>query len=258
MHDRYEFAKSLSRKAGTMAMDFQQQCRNGQLPIDSKGIQDFVTQADKSVEDLIRDEIAASFKNDGFFGEESSPVKGNNGYVWVVDPIDGTSNFIRGFDQWCISIACVFEGVRVIGCIYDPVRDILYHAMQQQGAFENDKRMRVNSTEMVHGAVVVLGLSRRAGVAKYLKVIEYLYDNEIDHRKAGSAAMGLAQVANGQADGYFESDLNAWDCMAGFLIIEEAGGLVLVGSDMSKTLRNSNVAVSIPALAHHLNKMSQM
>lgn len=252
MTNRYQVAKDVAVEAGKIALGFQRQLMGGALNIEAKGVQDFVTEADQQVEIYIRQTLERLFPDDGFFGEESeSDLRPGNGF-WVVDPIDGTSNFMRLVDQWGISIAYVADGEIQLGVIYDPVREQLFHSCKGQGAYCNEQRYHL-AADRPADPTLILGYSRRAELNIYLNVLEYLHTAGLEHRRFGSAALGLAHVVTGQTDGYYEADLNPWDCMAGLLMIEEAGGVVVSGSSMVTSLQNCPVAAGIPALKEQLS-----
>ncbi|MEH6444482.1 MAG: inositol monophosphatase family protein [Oceanospirillaceae bacterium] len=250
---RYPLAKTVAVTAGKLALSYQEQA----LTIEAKGIQDFVTQADQQVEKQIRQALQTAYPQDGFFGEETASDVQPDQAFWAVDPIDGTSNYMRKVDQWCISIAYVVDGVIQIAVIYDPVRDLLYHANRGNGAFCNDQRQYLNGDAPID-PTLILGHSRRAQLHIYLDVLQHLYQHDVEHRKFGSAALGLAQVITGQCDGYFEADLNPWDCLAGLLLIEEAGGVIISGNDMAKTLKNGPVAAGIISQGAVLQKLLEI
>lgn len=254
MLDRYQQAKHIAREAGALALEYKRNAKSQGLKIQAKGVQDFVTEADQQVELLIRSFLQNKYPNDGFFGEESdADLRPGQGF-WVVDPIDGTSNYMRHVDQWGVSIAYVKDGEILIGVIYDPDRDILYHACKGKGAYSNEQRQRLDD-KLPQDPIIVLGQSRRAPLALYLDAISELHRQGVEHRRYGSAALGLAQVISGQCDGYFEAELNPWDCMAGFLLIEEAGGVVVSGGQMATSLTNMPVAAGIKSQHHVLQAL---
>ena len=250
MEDRYTLAMTVAREAGALALARLEDLKNGSIQIETKGALDFVTRADREVERFIRDQILAQFPQDGLLGEELAPSGPDREILWVIDPIDGTANYIRDLDNWGVSIACVINGVCEIGVIYDPSRNALFHAMKGTGAYKNGLLLPQGRSAGSAPAnpIMALGQSRRIPLSIYLDAITYLDQKQIDHRRAGSAAIALAQVAEGKVDGYFEGDLNPWDCLAGLLINQEAGNLVLQGEDMSRTLQNSPVLVGHPFL----------
>lgn len=226
LQQRLAFAKNLAKEAGTMALSFQEQLQQGQLDVTRKGLQDFVSEADRETERFIRQSLLKHFPDDGYLGEETGSTKGQDGQ-WVVDPIDGTTNFLREHSLWCVSIAYLVDGEPVLGVIYDPNSGELFSARANGGAYLNDNRqLTCSDTEQVK--LVNLGYSSRSGLTAYFQRIERLLAHDIEHRRHGSAALGLAHVAAGRFDGYHEESLNAWDIMAGVAILREAGFAVIL------------------------------
>jgi myo-inositol-1(or 4)-monophosphatase len=192
----------------------------------SKGLQDFVTVADKAAEDAIRAGLLDAFPDDGFVGEESGGERGKGGY-WVVDPIDGTSNYLRGLRHWGVSIAYVENGKTVVGVVHDSPTGRIYSALLGGGATRDGQSINVSTTTNPHSAVGILGASRRTSFDIYLNQLRALYDAGIEHRKIGSAAIGIVRVAEGVVDFYYEKHLNCWDALAALLIAQEAGAQVV-------------------------------
>lgn len=223
--DRLATARRAAREGGSLALDLRGRLETGELKVEAKGVQDFVTEADRATEDLVRAILQADFAADGFVGEETGRSDGEGGH-WVVDPIDGTSNYLRGLDQWGVSIAYVAGGRRQVGVVYDPTRDQLFEAARGEGAFMNGRRLDLTRQERGMGPMIALGYSRTQPLEVYFDAIRYLHEREIENRRFGSAALGLCYVAAGFVDGFFEMSLNPWDMMAGALIVEEAGGWV--------------------------------
>ena len=190
-------------------------------------MQDFVSEADKKAEQTIRSELAREFPGDGFIGEESGGKTGSSGY-WVVDPIDGTSNYLRGLRHWGVSIAFVQDGVTRLGIIHDTPNDRIYHARLGAGAMCGDQPVNASHTENPHMAMGILGTSRRTSFDLYLAQLRCLHNAGIEHRKIGSAAIGIVRVAEGVADFYYEAHLNCWDALAAILIAKEAGAEVII------------------------------
>jgi myo-inositol-1(or 4)-monophosphatase len=156
---RYTAARQIASTAGALALDYFRKW--DQLTIDVKGHQDFVSEADRNVELAVRAALAQTFPNDGIVGEEGESTSGTSGYTWVIDPIDGTTNFINGIPQWCVIIACVHQGQTVIGVVHDPVHDEMHHAVAGGGAFCNDRPIRCSSkTSLLEGSLGV-GFSGR-------------------------------------------------------------------------------------------------
>jgi len=226
---RYSFLQRLARGAGRLARDFWE--RRDALTIELKGPQDFVTVADREVEAFIREEIAREYPGDAFLGEETAGSFGGGGErLWIVDPIDGTHNFLRGIPYWNVSIAYAERGVRMLGAVYDPAHDELFHARRGGGAFRagpgGEQRLATATTRALSGAVIAVGHSDRFSDLRVVALRRALMDARAAFRNFGSAALQLAHVAAGRLDGYVELELSAWDAMAGLLLVEEAGGRV--------------------------------
>lgn len=226
---RYAFLRKLSAEAGAMALDFW--VRRSELLVELKGPADFVSHADRAVEDMIRAAIAREFPGDAFLGEETSGrYEGRQERLWIVDPIDGTHNFLRGIPYWNVSIAYVENGVRTLGAVCDPVADEVYHAMRGKGAWRTDAtgdaRLSTSATTDLTGAIVCLGHHDRSPDRRYLTARASLMEVCASFRNYGCAALQLAHVAEGRYDAYVELELSSWDAMAGLLLIEEAGGYV--------------------------------
>jgi myo-inositol-1(or 4)-monophosphatase len=226
---RYAFLLRLARDAGKRARDFW--IRRGALTVELKGPQDFVTVADRDVETYIRREIARAFPGDHFLGEETAAsFAGNAERLWIVDPIDGTHNFLRGIAFWNVSIAYVENGVRTLGAVYDPAHGELFHARRGAGAWrdgsEGGVRIGTADTARLAGAMIAVGHSDRTPDPRYLELRRALMNANAAFRNFGSAALQLAHVADGRLDAYVEFELSSWDAMAGLLLVEEAGGRV--------------------------------
>ena len=226
---RYQVLRRVARDAGVLALGFWK--KRATLTIEQKGPQDFVTRADQEVENFIRRELAAAFPGDGFLGEETlSSFRDGNDRLWIVDPIDGTHNFLRGIAYWNVSIAYVEQGVRTLGAVYDPPHDQLFHARRGGGAWRSgpagDVRLQVAQPAALQGSMVAVGHSDRYPEPRYLRLRRALMDANVVFRNFGAAALQIAHVAEGRLDGYIELDLSAWDAMAGLLLVEEAGGYV--------------------------------
>jgi myo-inositol-1(or 4)-monophosphatase len=218
---RLALAYALAREAGAIALAAFRD--RSHLPAHTlKGPQDYFTHTDAEIERLVCSRIAASFPADSFFGEETGGSFGRD--VWVVDPIDGTANFARGIPHFCISIAFVRDGRVELGVIYQPVTDELYAARRGSGATCNGQSVAVSTVPMLTQAIVEAGWSTRRPREAYVALIDRLVGAGAQVRRAGSGALGLAYVADGRIDAYCELHINAWDALAGLLIVEEAGG----------------------------------
>ena len=219
---RFHAARAIACEAGSLARRHYEN-RAG-LAREVKGVQDVVSAADREVEDLIVARLAEAFPGDSFLAEESGG--GGAERVWVIDPIDGTANFLRGIPSWSVSIAYVADGEIEIGIVGDPVADELFAARRGHGATRNGTSIRVSGCADLTSATVGLGFSYRRPVADYITVLRRLLEAHCEYRRMGSAAIGLAYVADGRFDGYWEAHCNSWDVLAGLLLVREAGGWV--------------------------------
>ncbi len=251
LDERYDFARELARRVGREALQFWQENHENGLGIQAKGLQDFVTLADKQAEATIRSELARMFPADGFIGEETGGSAGTGGY-WVVDPIDGTANYLRGLRHWGVCIAYVSGGRTALGIVHDSPTDRLYHARIGHGAWRDDQQIHVSKTTDPHAAMGILGASRRIPLETYLGQIRTLYDAGIEHRKIGSAAIGIVRVAEGVADFYCEAHLSSWDALAAVLIATEAGAAATVPPLDEFIASGGGVLCTTPALADQL------
>ena len=220
---RYAFAQALALRAGKRALEIQQ--HKDAISVANKGLQDFVTNADRECEALIRAAIARDFPDDGFVGEETGRT-GGDGPVWVIDPIDGTNNYMRRLPDWGVSIALVADGEIMLGAIFDATTQTVFHARRGHGAFNGDSRLAASPVDDPQAALALTGHSRRTAIGPYLDLLLKLHEQGFDHRRIGAAALGLLRVAEGKAELYYEAHLNCWDVLAGILIAEEAGAVV--------------------------------
>ncbi|MBA4784426.1 MAG: inositol monophosphatase [Rhizobiales bacterium] len=248
---RAEAAISVAREVGRAAAAFRADALPETLAVESKGTQDFVTVADKRAEGAIRTALLDAFPEDAFMGEEGGGVAGEGG-TWVVDPIDGTTNYIRGFRHWGVSIAFVAAGEILVGVIYDAAQDKVFHAIRGEGAFKDGTAIRASTTTDPGHAIAILGHSRRTDFEDYLAVSRRLYDRGIDYRRMGAAAIGLVRVAEGISDLYYERQLSAWDMLAGILIAREAGVEVSAPMLADMIARGGPVVACTPGLAAEL------
>jgi myo-inositol-1(or 4)-monophosphatase len=227
MNDRYAFARTLARKAGALALDYFD--RREQLATELKGPGDFVSVADREVERLVREELAAAFPGDAFLGEETAAnFDGEFDCLWVVDPIDGTHNFLRGIPYWNVAIAYVETSRAAIAAVMDPSQDELFHARRGGGGWSESRSgtrpLRCATTDHLDGAYVAFGHHDRSPEYRYLEIRRRMMDAGVAMRNFGSAALQLAHVAAGRLDGFVELELSIWDAIGGLLLVEEAGG----------------------------------
>ena len=196
--------------------------------LDSKtSATDPVTDADREAERAIRELLEAERPEDGLLGEEGSRAAGDSGRRWVIDPLDGTVNFLYGIPQWCVSVALEDASGALLGVVFDPLHEELFSAVRGGGAFVNGGQVRVNPTESLERALVATGFSYEARHrAEQAAVVSRLLPQVRDIRRAGSAALDLCWVACGRVDGFYERGVKPWDWAAGRLLVEEAGGVV--------------------------------
>ncbi len=255
LQERYAFAQGLAREAGRLAYDFYK--RRAELAIESKGLQDVVSIADKKVEELIRGQLEERFPEDGFLGEETgASVGGAPGQaVWVVDPIDGTSCFLGGMPTWCVSIALLLDSEIEIGVIYDPNVDELYAARRGGGTFLNDVRQPVPPATSVKDGLFGTGFSHRSRPEDIVPFIEGLLCDGGMFMRNGSGALMLAYVAVGRLVGYYEPHINSWDCLAGLLLVREAGGWTCDFLADDGLHRGNVCAAAAPAVAQKVRHL---
>jgi len=220
---------------------------------------DFVTKVDRWSEEVIIKTIREKFPSHSFLAEETLKEAGT--YCWVIDPLDGTTNYIHGFPVFSVSIALEHQGEPVIGVVFDPLRDELFHAVRGSGAFLNNRQVRVSGTTTLADSLIATGFPFRAKdmLDPYLAAFKEVFLEVSGIRRAGSAAIDLAYVAAGRFDGFFELNLSPWDMAAGCLLIAEAGGMVTDfggGNDFLSTgnIVAGNAAIQ-PAILEMLRKV---
>lgn len=215
-----------------------------QLQVSRKGPADFVSAADKKAEEIIYRELSKARPGYGFVMEERGIVEGGDAsHRWLVDPLDGTTNFLHSIPLFAVSIALEREGKIVAGVVYNPVMDEMYSAERGAGAFLNDRRLRVSARKTLEDCVITTGIPAlgRIGHRASLDNQEALMPRVAGIRRFGSAAIDLAYVAAGRCDGYFEEGLNIYDIAAGVLLVREAGGFVSDYSGRDKALETGEI-----------------
>jgi len=214
------------------------------LQVSLKGPGNFVSAADHRAEKILREELAKARPGYGFLGEEGGRHEGTDEtHTWIVDPLDGTTNFLHGIPQFCVSIALEREGTMIAGVIYNPVADELFIAERGKGAFLNDQRLRVAVRRQLSDAVFACGLPHRGrgDLSLFRREFEAVQDKVAGLRRFGSAALDLAWVAAGRVDGYWERNLSPWDIAAGQIMVREAGGIVSGIEGHDDALHSGNV-----------------
>lgn len=241
MQMRLLAAEAVAREAGALA---RKRFQDSSFTVGLKGPQDYLTEVDGETEDLIYSRLHAAFPDDGFIGEETGGREARSGRpTWVVDPIDGTTNFAHGVPHFCVSIGCVLEKEIEIGVIYDPMRHELYSGRRGLGARLNGEKLRTSNATSLAESTLEVGWNARGGSHKYVELVRHVALWGAAPFRTGSGALGLAYVAAGRRDGYLEHHIRAWDCVAGILLVREAGGYV------SDFLANDGLANGNPLIA---------
>jgi myo-inositol-1(or 4)-monophosphatase len=212
------------------------------LTVSTKGMNDFVSEVDRAAEDSIIEVLHRAYPDHAILAEESGSHQGNE-YQWIIDPLDGTTNYLHGFPQFSVSIALKHKGVLEQAVVYDPMREEMYTASRGDGAFLNDRRIRVTSRKSLDGALLGTGFPYRdqTHLDAYLEMFKTLIGETAGIRRPGSAALDFAYVAAGRLDGFWELGLAEWDFAAGALLVREAGGVVSDIGGGERFLETGNV-----------------
>ncbi len=228
------------------------------LQVSVKGPADFVSTADLQAERTLKQELSKARPGYGFLAEEGGTEAGSDGQNrWIIDPLDGTTNFLHGIPHFCISVALERDGDLIAGMIYEPLRDEMFFAEKGSGAFVNHKRLRVSGRRALGDAVIATGIPfrERGDHPRYLTLLESVMGNTAGVRRFGAAALDLAYVAAGRFDGFFEFGLSAWDVAAGILIVREAGGFVTEIDGGKNMLTSGSILASNDLLRMPLGKL---
>jgi myo-inositol-1(or 4)-monophosphatase len=249
MHPMVNTAVKAARRAGSLI-------NRGALDIDRIAIarkqpMDFVTEVDRAAEQAIIDILKEAYPDHAILAEESGAFEPKDlaaEYTWIIDPLDGTTNFIHGFPQYAVSIGCTFRGQLQHGVIYDPVHNDLYTATRGMGAYLNDRRLRVSKALKLEEGLIGTGLpfGESKHMTRYLRILREIMVRAPGIRRAGAASLDLAYVAAGRLDGFWEMGLKSWDMAAGALMILEAGGLVADFEGGEKFLESGAVVAGTP------------
>ncbi len=225
------------------------------LNVQTKSQNDFVTELDKAAEATIIHTIQKAFPDHAFKAEESGEIVGKDGeHMWIIDPLDGTTNYLRGIPHFAISIAYSFRGSVQAAIIYDPLREELFTASRGAGAQLNGRRLRVKTQRDLNGTLLATGFpfKRKDLATEYVNIFADLFEHVADMRRAGSAALDLAYVAAGRVDGFWEFGLAPWDIAAGQLIVREAGGIVADFAGGHSFMETGHVVAGSPKVVQHL------
>src|SRR2546425_401174 len=247
MHPMLTIAVRAARRAGSIinraALD------SGGLQVRSKQANDFVTEVDRAAEAAIIEAVQKSYPEHAILGEESGAIaSAKQEYRWIIDPLDGTTNFIHGFPQYCVSIGVEHRGALAHGVVYDPVKNELFTASRGRGAFLNDRRIRVSKCTRLKESLVGTGFPFKelSRLDLYTGQLRNLIQDSAGVRRAGAAALDLAYVACGRLDAFWEMGLSPWDMAAGALLIQEAGGLVGDFSGEARYMQSGDISAATP------------
>jgi myo-inositol-1(or 4)-monophosphatase len=245
MHPMLNIAVRAARSAGNIIVRHLD--RVDALTIDTKQRNDFVTEVDRQAEREIIAVLRKAYPNHGILAEESGAQAGDD-YLWVIDPLDGTTNFLHGFPQFGVSIALQHKGVLEQAVVYDPLRQELFTAGRGSGAMLNERRIRVTRARGLEGALLGTGFpfKIKPHLDAYLGMFRDLFQDTAGIRRAGAACLDLAYVAAGRLDGFWEIGLNRWDMAAGALLVQEAGGIVGDFAGGKDYLDSGNVVAGTP------------
>ena len=248
MHPMLTIAVKAARRAGSIITRASSDV--GALKVQSKSFNDFVTEVDHAAERTIIETLQDAYPDHGFIGEESGKANVDAENVWIIDPLDGTTNFLHNFPQYAVSIALQQQGVLTQAVIYDPNRNDLFTATRGRGAFLNDKRIRVSSRAKLQESLIGTGLPFRdfQHLDTYLAMFKDMIKKTAGLRRPGSAALDLAYVAAGWYDGFWEIGLSKWDIAAGGLLIQEAGGIVGDFEGNESWLETGNIVAGNPKI----------
>lgn len=261
MHPMINIAIRAARSAGNVLLRHFD--RVDTLTVSNKGMNDFVSEVDRAAEDAIIQVLRKAYPDHSILAEESGSHKGND-YQWVIDPLDGTTNYLHRLPHFAVSIALKHRGILEHGVIYDPMRDEMFTASRGSGALMNDRRLRVSPRKDLGGALLGTGIPFRdqRHVDVYLAMLKDLIKDTSGIRRPGSAALDFAYVAAGRLDGFWELGLSEWDFAAGALMVREAGGTVTDIGGGDRYLETGNViaggiklhAAMLKTIRPHLNE----
>jgi myo-inositol-1(or 4)-monophosphatase len=248
MHPMLTIAIRAARSAGDQILRAMDDV--GHLKIAHKGKNDYVSEVDRKAESEIIHIIHKAYPDHGILAEESGAHASNSNYIWVIDPLDGTTNFLHSFPQFAVSIALKNKGIIEVGVIYDPLRDELFTAERGGGAMLNNRRLRVTQQIGLTDSLLGTGFpfKNEQHLDAYLGMFRTLCVDSAGIRRAGAAALDLAYVAAGRLDGYWEIGLQEWDMAAGVLLVKEAGGVVTDFSFKDKYLESGNTIAGNPKM----------
>jgi myo-inositol-1(or 4)-monophosphatase len=254
MHPMLNIAVKAARRAGSIVTRASEDL--DLLTVRTKSNNEFVSEVDDAAEQAIVEILLGAYPDHAILAEERGS-QGHSEYVWIIDPLDGTTNFLHGFPQYSVSIACSHRGMLTHAVVYDPTRNELFTATRGRGAFLNDRRIRVSKRQKLQESLIGTGFPFRdfSFAEPYLKIFRELMTKTAGIRRPGSAALDLAYVATGRTDGFWEAGLKPWDMAAGALLIQEAGGLVSDFDGEEGYLESGNIVGGNPKVFAQLLKV---
>ena len=241
MHPTVNIAVRAARAAGDVILRYHNQV--DLLTIENKTINDFVSEVDKTAEKAIINEIKKVFPKHSILAEESGQILGDSNFQWIIDPLDGTTNYLHGFPQYAVSIALLEKQVITHAVIYDPFKEELFTASKGEGAYLNNERIRVTTSIGLQDTLIGTGFpfKQPEHLDCYLKTFKAIHPHVSGIRRAGSATLDLAYLAAGRLDGFWEIGLSSWDIAAGSLLVKEAGGFIGDFSGRDQYMETGNV-----------------
>ncbi len=247
MHPMLNIAIRAARKAGNhIAKSLE---TPEKIEASQKGMNDFVTNVDKEAENIIVSTIKSSYPDHCIVAEEGGVIEGKDQDVqWIIDPLDGTANFVKGLPHFAVSIAVRIKGKTEVACVYNPMLNELFTAQRGAGAQLNSSRIRINQIKDLQGAVLATGFpfKQKQHSESYIKIVSSLFVECSDFRRSGSAALDLCYLASNRVDGYFELGLKPWDLAAGELIAREAGAILTDFAGGTDYMKSGNIVGSSP------------
>jgi len=253
-HPLLNIAIDAARSASKIILRFMDHMES--IEVSRKNINDLVTEVDKLSEQEIINHIQKSYPSHSILAEESGLIEGNE-YCWIIDPLDGTTNYIHSFPHFAISIAIKHNDKIEAALVYDPIRNELFTAAQGQGAHLNNRRIRVSDCKKLENALIGTGFpyKKKQHIKPYLNVFESIFLEASGVRRAGSAALDLAYVAAGRLDGFWEASLKEWDMAAGVLLIQEAGGILSDFQGETNYLFSGNIIGGNPKIHRAIEEL---
>jgi len=254
MHPILNIAIRAARAAGDSIV--RQMDRVSDISIESKGKNDFVTEVDKNAEEIIIYTIKNAYPEHAFLGEETGQ-RGESDFLWIIDPLDGTTNFLHNFPHFAVSIALQHKGVLEQAVVYDPLKQELFTASKGKGALLNNRKIRVSNKKTLDGALLGTGFpfNDEAAMTSFIESFKALFPTVAGIRRAGVASLDLAYVASGRLDGFWEFNLKPWDIAAGALLVQEAGGISTELTGGVDYMQSGNIISANPKMVKAMLKV---